>query len=173
MVARKNAGKSPEQLRYERAVTEYHSFKFNPQTVTVRYHSGEVRKVGVVYVSSPSGSLYTVSFEAECAAGCNCQDHLRREAACKHMLAAEMFITGNVPEPMEAFVAGLPVPPFDVETEAALLAQLEAAEEERASGRTSEEESWSFARGFLAGCGIDTRAQDPALRDRELLWPAA
>lgn len=132
MVAQKtrkaNSGKSPEQLRHERAVTEYHTFRFRPETIAIRYHSGEVRKVGIVYVSSPSGNCYTVPFAAECAAGCNCPDHLRREAACKHMLAAEMFVTGNPPEP----AAVLGFPPFNIEAEAAQLAALESQEARQA-----------------------------------------
>jgi hypothetical protein len=87
--------KSPDQMRQERAVTEYASYSF--RLMTVKTSAGPR---GLVYVTSGSGNTYAVTDENRC----NCVDYQRRNfpygnSPCKHCYAVSLFIAGEPPSP--------------------------------------------------------------------------
>jgi predicted nucleic acid-binding Zn finger protein len=92
-VSRTSPGKSPDQLRRERAQVEYHACRFH--LMTVKTSQGDR---GLVYVHSSSGAVYAVTDTGRCS----CPDFQRRcrdfpGAQCKHQLMTEMFLNGEPP----------------------------------------------------------------------------
>jgi predicted nucleic acid-binding Zn finger protein len=92
--------KSPDQMRQERAITEYSSYSF--RLMTVKTSAGPR---GLVYVTSKSGNTYCVTDSGRCS----CMDFQRRNqpygnAPCKHIHAVGIFLNCGTatPEPVEA-----------------------------------------------------------------------
>lgn len=92
--------KSPDQLRRERAATEFPRMRFQLATVKLKdRETGEpCGQLGICYVFSPSGEMYTVTLKQSQTSGCSCSDARRRGLKCKHAYATEMYL-GAGPEP--------------------------------------------------------------------------
>jgi predicted nucleic acid-binding Zn finger protein len=103
-------GKSPDQLRRERAHVEYAETTFDLQTW--RTSAGPK---SVVYVHSPNGNCYTVTDSGRCS----CPDFQRRGSRCKHLIGVELFLSNGTRE-----ADPTPKPAFDIEQEARTQAAL-------------------------------------------------
>lgn len=127
-----------KETRHDRARREYHNYQFTAAELKVRPLTGPERLVAVVHVASKQ-NIYTVNLCSDergdlHTCGCNCEDAQRRKsyeaypAPCKHMIAAGLWLTGEVP----------PLPGFDIEGEGELLAKLEQSERIERARREAE-----------------------------------
>ena len=103
-VSQKQPGKSPDQLRRERAQVEYSETRFSLQQVPTSQGTR-----GLVYVRSRNGGNYAVNDEMRCS----CPDFQRRGVACKHVHLTRLWLENGTRETDPQAPA-----PFDVEEEA-------------------------------------------------------
>jgi len=131
-------GKSPDQLRRERAAAEFPAMRF--QLATVKFRDRETGEpcgqIGICYVFSPSGEMYTVTLKQNKPSGCSCPDARRRGARCKHSYATEQFLT----QPQAPAPAPTPTPrPAPIQRWAARTLE---TPEERDARITKDRELW-------------------------------
>ena len=157
----RNGGKSPDQLRDERARTEFHAYTYRLVNVPLKdRETGQPCGNGALaYVVKKDGSEhYTCRMEGCRPVSCTCKDaQYNGGIPCKHARAVRLFLTDPPEklEPAELLAASLPAP-FDVDAEGAVSQALTRAEAEYQER--------------LRQQAITAARHARAMADRELLW---